>query len=505
MISPRANLELARPAGIPRKSNLPEKISDESMEPVRPGEMLVKLRSSAEMEKFISGVRKLGGQVLGNIPRLGAVRIAFDNEEQGATIRELVPESGSAEPNYLVFTPTPPDAAGDGGGGYLGFGREALSWLGVPEDNANWGEGIKVAVLDTGIYAVPGVGGIRQFDLVGGEIGAGDLPVHGTSVASILAGTSAEGRGVAPGAELLSYRVLDDTGVGDSFTVAQGILEAVDAGARVISMSIGSGGDSAVLREAINHALARNVAVVAAVGNEGVGSVSFPAHYPGVIAVTAVDANGQRGSFANYGNGVSLAAPGIGVLTPWRDASEVNFSGTSAAVPFVSGTLAMLFAENPSLTAAQAGRLLVQYANDAGAPGQDAYYGAGILDISRLLTRNQPGINDVAMADIYYNPKVAKPGSAALPVQVTVQNRGTTTLANLTLQVTNNGQTQRFLLSGLAAGSVSSQTIEVDPAALGSEAGVRLQSQVQINGVQDVNLGNNQRGVTLRLKAPVGE
>ena len=470
--------------------------------PAMPNEWLVKFQAAEEMEAFLARVRKIGGRVLAVIPRLGVVRIGFDTDEQGIIISDLVPSTADTDYNYLVSAPSPPNPQNDPGGPYLGFGTEALTWLGVPADNTQWGQGIRIAILDTGLTEVPGLslGGIRQLDLTGSAAGNPESLLHGTAVASILGGTAAEARGMVPAAELLSFRVLDDTGTGNSFTTAQAILSAVDAGARVISMSLGTSADNQVLRDAINYAISQNVAVVAAVGNDGVGSVYYPANYPGVIAVTAVDANGQRGSFANHGPGVTIAAPGMGVVTPWVNQQGFSFSGTSAAVPFVSGAIAMLFSENPNLTSTQAAQVLVGYSDDAGASGKDSYFGAGILNMNRVLSRNEPGRHDIAIADYYFNPQDLNSAQGRVPVQVTIQNRGTTALSSVSLDIVNNGQSQRTYFNAMPAGSVRSQTISVPASALRSQNGAALQSQVQTIGISDINPANNSRSVTLRSK-----
>ncbi len=470
--------------------------------PAMPNEWVVKFPSAEELEAFLAQVMKLGGRVLGVIPRLGIARIAFDSVEQGRAIRDLVPSTAAADYNFLVTVPDAPNPSSDPGGPYLGFGSEALTWLGVPADNSQWGAGIKVAILDTGITDVLGLSsqGIQQVDLVGSPPGNPDGLLHGTAVASILGGSSENARGMVPGAELLSYRVLDDSGTGNSFTTAQAIVAAVDAGVRVISMSIGTASDNAVLRDAINYAFSNNVAVVAAVGNDGIGSVYYPANYPGVVAVTAVDANGQRGSFSNYGSGVTIAAPGVGVKTPWVNQQAFSFSGTSAAVPFVSGAMTMLLSENRNLTTSQAAQILVAYSDDAGAAGNDPFYGAGILNMNRILTRNQPGLHDIAIADYYYNPQDLSTSQGTVPVQVTVQNRGTSTLSSVSLDVVKNGQTQRTYFNSMPAGSVQSQTIAVPASVVRSQSGAVIQSKVQTIGVNDANPANNNRSMTLRWK-----
>lgn len=454
----------------------------------RNGEWLIRFKSEADLQAFVERARALGVRVLGSLPRLHAVRVGYDTAEQGSALERLLPGGTAAELNFIVSAPVNPEPGTVAfGGPYLGFGDQALAWLGVPADHSSWGEGVKVAVLDSGVQQVDGVhfGSLREIDLIGS--GSGVASSHGTAVASIVTN-------VAPEVNVLSIKVLDASGVGDSFTVAAGILEAVDNGARVINVSLGSEGDSSVLREAVNYALQNNVAIVAAAGNENAASVSYPAAYPGVIAVTAVDANGRHAAFANMG-AVSIAAPGIAVSVPWSDASDPGtmFNGTSAAAPFVSGTIAGILSQDGSMTAREAGKLLVQYSNDSGAPGQDPVLGAGILNVDRVVNRNVAGINDIAVADIVVTPSKSGQYSAT----VTVQNRGTTILNSAQLEIQTGGQTGRYQLGGLNVGQVVSQTIPLNPTDWEESSGVSVQSRVSMP-VTDVKPANDFKAVVFR-------
>ena len=468
--------------------------------------MLLRFANAASMQSFLDQAAKAGARVLGIIPGLNAVRIGFDNAAQGDELLALAPDSAAIGFNYVATVPSPPDPAkAEFGGPYQGFGNRAPGWLGVPANHETWGEGVKVALLDTGVAAAPGLSqkSISTMDLISQSGGAAGDMRHGTAMASIIAGDSPDAPGIAPSAQLLSIRVLDGNETGDSFTVAQGIINAVDSGARVISMSLGSSGDSSILSDAVSYALVHDVAIVAAVGNDGTGNVSYPAKYPGVIGVTAVDANGQRAQFANYGPEVSIAAPGIGVYTPWNPDTVLNISGTSPAVPFVSGALAAVLSQNPGMSAQAAASLLMQYANDAGAPGPDPMYGAGILSLDRVNNRNQPGINDAAVADVYYG---LIPGQGETPVlAVTVQNRGTTALFNVKLNVTVGQQPQSFNFNALGVGEVRSGIIPIDPAQLRTPDGVAVGSRVTIDGVQDAKPANDTKSVVLGAKNASGQ
>ncbi|HEY5751548.1 MAG TPA: S8 family serine peptidase [Chthoniobacterales bacterium] len=456
----------------------------------RDGELLVRFKNAGEVQVFLARARQLGVRVLGRLPRLNTVRIGYDTSEQGEALHSSLPAGATAESNFIVSVPANPEPGSTAfGGPYLGFGDQALSWLGVPTDHSSWGEGIKIAVLDSGVKR--GDGGnfqsVQEIDLIGSQ--SKGMSDHGTAVTSIA--TS-----VAPEASVLSIKVIDAQGVGDSFTVAEGILEAVDNGARVINISLGSEGDSSVLRNAVNYALQNNVAVVAAAGNEGATSVSFPAAYPGVIAVTAVDANGRHATFANTG-AVSIAAPGIAVGVPWTDVSDpaTMFSGTSAAAPFVSGTIAGILSQSGSMTAREAGNLLIQYSNDAGAPGQDAVLGSGILNVDRVVKRNVSGINDAAIADIYVTPSKSGQYSAA----VTIQNRGTTILNGAQLEIQVGGQTWRYQFGGLNVGQVATQTLSLTSDQLTQSSGIEVQSRVS-TAATDSKPANDAKTVILSVE-----
>ncbi len=462
-------------------------------------ELTLQFPNDTGLQAFLAKARKAGVSVLGVIPQLNAVRVAVPGAAQAGQILALAPDNTPVGYNNLVSNPKLPNSQGDNfGGPYANFGSNALSWLGVTGDASSWGSGVTVAVLDTGVNNIRGLDQktIPQYNLLAqANDGAEPDMRHGTAMASIIAGDDPTLPGIAQAAQLLSLRVLDESGGGDGFTVAQGIIDAVDRGARVLSMSMGSPEGGPVMDAALNYALTRGVAIVAATGNDGLGEVSYPANYPGVIGVTAVDANGQRAQFANYGAEVALAAPGVGVSTPWTTGMALNISGTSASVPFVSGAIAAVMSNNPGLSPQAAANLLIKYADDAGAPGPDPMYGAGILDLGRVMNRNTPNLNDAAVADIYYSPTYGPGGAPA--IAVTVQNRGTTALANLQLDVTVDNKPKTFYIGSLVSGDIQSETIPLSNSQVNNPDGVTITSQVSVSGIKDVTPGNNSKSVLL--------
>ncbi|MEU3404001.1 type VII secretion-associated serine protease mycosin [Streptomyces sp. NPDC006670] len=267
------------------------------------------------------------------------------------------------------------------------------------------GDGITVAVLDTGVDSGhPDLDGqvLDGTDLVGMGAGPGDRAWarHGTAMAGIIAGHGhgpARGQGVlgiAPHARILPVRViLEEADPGrakarDSKTgaLAEGIRWAADHGADVINMSLGDDSDTAhhesAEDEAVQYALAKGVVVVASVGNGGERGdhTSYPAAYPGVISVAAVDRQGRRASFSTRHWYATVSAPGVDVVLADPDRAYYEGWGTSAAAAFVSGTVALVKAAHPGLSPAQVKKLLEDTATARPPGGRDDARGHGTVD-----------------------------------------------------------------------------------------------------------------------------
>ena len=446
-------------------------------------ELLLSFNSEDAYRRFLAsmGERKL--RLLGHSDGLRTVRVGFDSAfDLASELATLDPSETEAGANYLVSIPLPPsDVESPGAGaGAVPFGRRALESLGIFGDNSSFGSGVTVAVLDSGIqdHSVFAGKTIREFDLVldsaGNSVAIDPDNGHGTAVASIIAGSDPRLPGVAPAAELLSYRILDNGGVTNSFVLAEAITSAVDAGADIINVSLGSNGDSAVVRRAVDYALAEGSLIVASSGNEGASLVSFPAALDGVVAVSASDARGEHLDFANSGANLQeggIAAPGYGVLAAWPGDQAISFSGTSASAPYVSGAVATVMSDNPGMSAQSAYQLLIDYSNEAGAPGSDPVYGSGNLDVGRVLESGTAGIVDVAVASYFYDPVLALASGTANTAQVVVENRGTEALHNVLVEVNSGDGARSYNLSYIPAGEIAVIETPIDAAA-GSAAGV---------------------------------
>ncbi|RAM38305.1 S8 family serine peptidase [Arthrobacter globiformis] len=228
------------------------------------------------------------------------------------------------------------------------------------------GDGIKVAVLDTGVASdnadiSPKVAARANFSTAAtGEDNYG----HGTHVAGIIAAAkdTAGVSGVCPGCSILDGKVMNDSGSGSTSAIANGINWAVENGAQVINMSLGQGVSSQTLETAVNNAWNRGVVIVAAAGNAGTPDQFYPAAYPNVIAVAATDNNDAKASFSTYGPWVDVAAPGVAVYSTFpkhpfaigrqsgRSMGYDIASGTSMASPAVAGVAALAWSSPAGTT-----------------------------------------------------------------------------------------------------------------------------------------------------------
>lgn len=253
--------------------------------------------------------------------------------------------------------------------------------------SATAGGGVTVAVIDTGVdLSHPDLVDrlVTGKTFVSRTSSANDDNGHGTHCAGTIGATSnAIGViGVAPGVSILPVKVLDRNGSGTWSAVANGIRWAADKGANIGSMSLG-GGASSTLADACTYAVGKNTMLVAASGNDGSSTPSYPAGYSNVVAVGATDSNDNIASFSNFGPHLDVSAPGVSVYSTYKGSSYATLSGTSMATPHAAGVCALIWAAVkaasglPTPTGVQA--TLQSNAVDKGTPGFDNYFGYGIV------------------------------------------------------------------------------------------------------------------------------
>jgi subtilisin family serine protease len=299
--------------------------------------------------------------------------------------------------------------------------RDGQMWvLDMLDVQAAWsvteGAGVTVAVLDSGVD--PHVTDLTGSVITGPNLTGLHTPPgnqhwgeHGTWMASIIAGHGHDGgfsgiTGVAPQAKILSIRVIpdkDDPGyqaydsqpeLGIQQSLANGIVDAVRDGAKVISMSIGYSAPSGAVRAALQYAYSRGVVLVASSGNSGhddqrrdhsFAPVSFPAEYPGVLSVGALDSDGAAAGFSSNNLSVQVAAPGVRVPAQGRDGLYWTVDGTSPACALVAGVAALIKSRYPRISPALVTEALTTTARNSPSHGYNVRTGFGTVDAAAAL------------------------------------------------------------------------------------------------------------------------
>ncbi len=455
-----------------------------------PGEALLRFASEEEYRRFLASLGDYGLELLGSSDGTRTLRVRVLDYRD---LHRATEDGAEAFPNYWVNLPPYVDRESPGvQSGAIGFGAQALRWLGIEGEGAELGRGVTIAIVDSGIEAHDAFGDrtVRVISLVSEDLASPHG--HGTAVASLAAGSSGQLSGVAPAANLISVRVTDGDGFSDSFTLSEGIRAAADAGAQIINISLASQGDSRVVREAVAYAQSLGAVIVAAAGNEGREVMSYPAAYDDVVSVGAIDARGEHLLFSNADTGLDLTAPGLEVYAAWLGDGAIEFSGTSASAPYVAGAIAAVMSEFPGMSSSQAVALLIDTSNEAGAIGPDSYYGIGILDVGRALNSSQSGIYDAAVASHYYLPDPSNPQLTWL--QVVVENRGTEPFTGASLQIESLDGQQNHVLPTLRPGEVVYRSLLVNGYRATLDGSVTYGSSISLpGGLQDSAPSDNNR------------
>ncbi|MGH2451734.1 MAG: S8 family serine peptidase [Candidatus Limnocylindria bacterium] len=433
---------------------------------------LVRFAPDADEAARSAALASIGAIVDVEIPELRVTRIVvpadagdvFGDEDAVAASLAAHPAVARAErdlsirlrvePNDPYYLTDPYSSLGQWG---LRRIEAARAW-----DFVSGAPSIVVAVLDTGFdpahpdlagAIVPGTTFVSQPSSECASGATQDDSSHGTHVAGIIGatrGNSVGVAGIASGVKLMPVKVLDCTGVGSMSDVSRGIVWATDNGARIVNISLGSPADVATLRDAVRYATSRNVLVVASSGNCGLGSsarcgsadqVEYPAGYPEVLSVGAVDENDARAPFSSANESVDVSAPGRRIVstTPTYPTylsqrttnpatlTYAQFSGTSQAAPHASGVAALIWSLEPGLSAPAVVQRLRETADDLGATGTDPSFGAGRINALRAVT----GLAGLYRAtyDIPDAP-LAAPTLNAFIVRVGVTNRSSFTWSN---------------------------------------------------------------------------
>jgi hypothetical protein len=334
-----------------------------------PNELVITLKRGAKIENL--GCLQ-GAKITGRLDALNTYRLKFENEAAARAARDCLagnPDVASIDSNFNVDRPQP---------------AQQLDSTVAPDLNLKLKDPSGdcnpiIALIDTPVgslgssldkFLMPAVSVVNSSQTSGSSDvtphATGDSGLtHGTAMAETILrsvqGTTTGGTSV----KILPVDVYGNNATTTTFDVAQGIYLAVNSGANIINLSLGSSGDSTALHNLITQASNQGVVFFAAAGNEPVTTPVYPAAYPEVIAVTAGDRNGQVASYANRGSFVDIMTPGTS-LVPY-DGQSYIVNGTSAAAAYASGIAAGLANTSgdcpPTVISTMRSKLGVNFAN----------------------------------------------------------------------------------------------------------------------------------------------
>ncbi|MCP4990947.1 MAG: S8 family serine peptidase [Colwellia sp.] len=315
-------------------------------------------------------------QIVKRLPNSNAMAVVLTPSQQKALANDASVQSIEVDPKrYLLAESTPY--------GITMVQAQQLSDAGTVNQ--------KVCIMDTGYtlsHADLPSSGITGDDGYGSNDTGNwynDGNGHGTHVAGTIAAIGNNNQGVVgvnPSGKLGLHivKVFNDSG---SWAYGSDLIQAISqckaAGATVISMSLGGDSSSSAEQSAFDSAYASGILNIAAAGNDGDSSMSYPASYSSVMSVAAVDSSGNVANFSQYNSQVEIAAPGVRVNSTYNNGGYKSLSGTSMATPHVAGVAALVWGNNPECTAKEIRNGLNASAQDKGSSGRDSYYGYGIV------------------------------------------------------------------------------------------------------------------------------
>src|SRR5438876_6475377 len=448
--------------------------------------VIVKAAKGLQLAQQLAAINGHGGVVKRSIPKLNLHVVEIPAAAAAAITKELSsdPAIARVEANRqrkikglpaLAPAPAPQTSAAS-----LPWYLSQISWDQVygsvtPTSLAT------VAVLDTGVDAshpdltdnvVPGT------SILDGSDGTTDPNGHGTWVSGLVAarlnqaqGTGGVGYSLV---QVMPVTVLGADGTGYDGDIIAGVVYAADHGASVILMAFSASCYSDSLQEAIDYAWSNNVVIVAAAGNDGSNTGTFPAGNRGVIGVSATDQNDALASWSNYGPSIFMAAPGVGIASTYPGASYVTWDGTSASAAIVAGSAALMRAADSTLSN---GVVVDRLASTADAAGTQNQTGNGRVNLARAIASTAtnsiqpagsppvgnggPFVGPYTIANVTYNSIVSQ-NSTTCTTNTDTFNVGDTACAKLSLTFSGGTTKATYRIQWYKSTTVSAANLVYD-------------------------------------------
>jgi len=390
-----------------------------------PGRMIIRQRDGVSFAAVDESLKRLALKTKGRITSLKLSLIQVP-EEAVFGITQRLEKSGLfdvIEPDRLArgsdVTPNDPNFTSQW---HLSTIQAPSAW-GISQGSSK----SVIAIIDSGIDST-------HPDLIS-KVAAGwnfldnssntsDVLGHGTAVAGAAAAASNNGLGVAGvswNSMIMPLVVLNASNSASYFNIANAITYAADNGARIINVSITGNSASSTLQSAVTYAWNKGATVFAAAGNGASSTPGYPAACDHAVAISSTENNDTLSGFSSFGTWVDLAAPGNNIVTTKVGGAYSAWYGTSFSSPIVAGVASLILSLQPARSNNSLVSLLLQNADDLGAPGHDPYFGSGRVNAYRALAAaNLSGSTDITPPTVF----IASPATGASVAGV-VQITGT--------------------------------------------------------------------------------
>ena len=358
-----------------------------------PGELLIAPKAGVSDAQLENVYQSHGGQKIKTLSQIKVHHVKVPDNALDAIEAALSknPNVQFVEKNFIAEANLVPNDPGYPTEWHLPRISAPSGW-----DITTGSSSVPIAVIDSGVDPNhPDLSGklMAGYNFLASNTDTQDGDGHGTAVAGTLAASSNSGIGIAGVAwqnPIMPIVVWDTTHAGTYANIAAAINYAADHGAKVINISLSGSSASSTLQSAVNYAWSKGLVIAAAAGNYSTSSPYYPAACTNVLAVSATnDASDAFASFSNYGNWISVAAPGNWIYTTQNGGGYWSVYGTSFSTPQVAGLAALIFSLNPALSNSQVVDIIKKNADDLGASGFDPYYGWGRINMYRALQAAQ--------------------------------------------------------------------------------------------------------------------
>jgi thermitase len=429
-----------------------------------PGRLILGSRREVDSAAAARLIQIHGGTIRRHLPALNAELIDLPEELSDSAILSLR-QSGLyefVERDYYARTAgtTPNDPY---------FGQQwHLTKIQAPQawSVTTGASTVSVAVIDTGVDTMhadlagkllPGWNFVNNSNTVTDVIG------HGTAVTGAIAAAANNSLGVAGvtwGGMVLPLVVVDSNEYASYSDIAAAIQYAADRDIRIINISAGGSSSSALLQNAVDYAWNKGSVVFAAAMNNSSSTPYYPAACNHAVAVSATDDADRLASFSNFGNWITLSAPGTAILSTAVGGGDQYWYGTSFSTPIAAGVAALALSVNPSLTATALVDLLKQNSDDLGATGYDSSFGWGRVNAYQAVSAAQRSLTPVTVS-VTPNAATLNPGQSLL----------------LSATVTGNSGPIAWSL-GSSPGTISTSGLYTAPAAVHADMTVKATATV---------------------------